>query len=89
MIILKHAKFIYQSRIYKPGEVLPDTCDALSLVERGLAEVVNSEKPVKTAKKKAQSQPIQPVQPQPVQTPQPEQGTQIVQNTQENAQGNT
>ena len=89
MIILRHDKFISGMRIYKSGEILPDTSEAHALVARGLAEVVNTEKSAKTAKKKAQPQPVRPAQPVQVQTPQPQPVTQTMQNSQQNDQGNS
>ena len=89
MIILKHDKFIYKSRIYKAGEILPDTNDAHALIARGLAEFVNTEKSAKVSKKKEQSQPVQPVQPVQNQPAQPVPNTQTVQNSQQNDQGNS
>ena len=89
MIILRHDKFISGMRLYRSGEVLPDTNEARALVARGLAEVVNTGKPVKNSKKKEQSQPVQPEQPVQNQPAQPVQNTQTVQNSQQNDQSNS
>ncbi|MBR0204698.1 MAG: hypothetical protein IJQ56_10065 [Synergistaceae bacterium] len=83
MIVLRHAKFISGSRVYKVGEILPDTAGTRELVARGFAEEVNTAKSSKPAKKK--EQPVQPV----VTQSQPEPVTQIVQDTQQNAQVNS
>lgn len=40
MIILKHGRFISGTRIFKAGEILPDTPGVQELVDKGLAEVV-------------------------------------------------
>lgn len=85
MIILRHAKFISGARIFKAGEILPDTAGTRELIARGFAEEVNTQKNSRPAKRKEQTQPqpvqaVQPVQSQPV--------TQVVQATQQNGQGN-
>lgn len=38
MYVLRHGKFISGSRIYRSGDVLPDTVGAQELVKRHLAE---------------------------------------------------
>ena len=80
MIILRHDKFISGMRIYKSGDVLPDTASVRSLVEKGFAEIISTEKTSKPARKKesVQAQAIQP--PNTVQT---------MQNSQQNDQGNS
>lgn len=40
MIILRHGRYISDSRIFRVGEILPDTPGVQGLVERKLAEVV-------------------------------------------------
>ena len=40
MIILRHGKFISGMRIFRAGEILPDTPGVQSLVAQNLAEVV-------------------------------------------------
>ncbi len=52
MIILKHGRFISGTRIYRAGEILPDTPGVQGLVERKLAEVVAEVKTPKATKKR-------------------------------------
>ena len=52
MIILKHGRFISGTRIYRAGEILPDTPGVQGLVERKLAEVVAEVKAPKATKKR-------------------------------------
>ena len=40
MNILRHGKFISGSRIYRAGDVLPDSAGAQELVKRRLAETI-------------------------------------------------
>ncbi len=40
MHVLRHGKFISGSRIYRAGDVLPDTAGAQELVKRCLAEAI-------------------------------------------------
>ena len=40
MIILRHGRYISGSRIFRVGEILPDTPGVQGLVERKLAEAV-------------------------------------------------
>ena len=53
MIILRHGKFISGLRVFRAGDVLPDTTTAKELVERGLAENIPDipKKSAKTVKK--------------------------------------
>ncbi len=53
MIILRHGKFISGLRVFRAGDVLPDTPTARELVEKALAEIVADvpKKAVKTVKK--------------------------------------
>ena len=62
MIILKHAKFISGTRIYRAGEILPDTQGVRELVAKGIAVVVNPERTPKTAKRKEQDKTPETVQ---------------------------
>ena len=52
MIILKHGRFISGTRIYRAGEILPDTPGVQGLVAQGLAETVEKLKNPKSAKKR-------------------------------------
>ena len=52
MIILRHGRYISGLRIYRVGEVLPDTPGAQELVARGLAEAVAEVKTPKATKKR-------------------------------------
>ena len=52
MIILRHGRFISGTRIFRAGEILPDTPGVQSLVERYLAEAVADVKATKAAKKR-------------------------------------
>ena len=52
MIILRHGRFISGSRIFKAGEILPDTPRVRELVARGMAEVIADVKATKAAKKR-------------------------------------
>ena len=49
MIILRHGKFISGLRIFRAGDVLPDTPTARELVKKALAEIV-ADTPKKSAK---------------------------------------
>ena len=49
MIRLRHGKFISGLRVFRAGDVLPDTTTAKELVERGLAEII-ADTPKKSAK---------------------------------------
>ena len=52
MIILRHGRFISGKRIFRAGEILPDTPGVQGLVAQRLAEVVAEVKPPKPAKKR-------------------------------------
>ena len=52
MIILRHGRYISGSRIFRVGEVLPDTPGVQGLVERKLAEAVAEVKTLKAQKKR-------------------------------------
>ena len=52
MIILKHGRFIYGARIFRAGEVLPDTPGVQELVGKRLAEAVAEVKATKASKKR-------------------------------------
>lgn len=52
MIILRHGKFISGMRIFRAGEILPDTPGVQSLVAQNLAEVVADVKTAKAPKKR-------------------------------------
>ena len=52
MIILRHGRYISGSRIFRVGEILPDTPGVQGLVERKLAEVVAEVKTPKAPKKR-------------------------------------
>ena len=52
MIILRHGRFISGSRVFRVGEVLPDTAGAQSLVAMGMAEAVAEVKAAKASKKR-------------------------------------
>ena len=54
MIILRHGRFISGARIFRAGEILPDTPGVQSLVDRRLAEAVAE---VKTQKIRKKSEP--------------------------------
>ena len=49
MIVLRHGRFISGFRVFKAGDILPDTHGANDLVGRGMAEVV-ADTPKKSAK---------------------------------------
>ncbi|MBR0093854.1 MAG: hypothetical protein IJP91_01100 [Synergistaceae bacterium] len=51
MIVLRHGKFISGSRIFRAGEILPDNAGVQELVGKGMAEVVETVKKSKAAKK--------------------------------------
>ncbi|MBR0168000.1 MAG: hypothetical protein IJQ08_04965 [Synergistaceae bacterium] len=51
MIVLRRARFISSGRIYRSGDVLPDSAIARSLAEKGFAEVINDTQTAKSAKK--------------------------------------
>lgn len=64
-IRLKRGMFLSGGKLYKTGDVLPDTPGARALLEDGRAEVVEapaapSPKPVKTAKAKPAPEANQP-----------------------------
>ncbi len=42
MIRLKHGKFIYGAKIYRCGDILPDTASAKLLVNEGRAEIIEN-----------------------------------------------
>ena len=52
MIILKHGRFISGTRIFRAGEILPDTPGVQALVGKRLAEAVAEVKAAKAAKKR-------------------------------------
>ena len=52
MIILRHGRFISGSRIFRAGEILPDTSRVRELVAQGMAEVIETVKTTKAAKKR-------------------------------------
>ena len=52
MIILRHGRFISGTRIFRAGEILPDTPGVQKLVEERLAEAVAEVKTQKATKKR-------------------------------------
>ncbi|MBQ3446201.1 MAG: hypothetical protein IJG37_00980 [Synergistaceae bacterium] len=52
MIILRHGRYISGTRIFRAGEVLPDTPGVQELVDKRLAEAVAEVKTQKAAKKR-------------------------------------
>ena len=54
MIILRHGRYISGSRIFRVGEILPDTPGVQGLVEQKLAEAIAE---VKTQKGRKKSDP--------------------------------
>ena len=52
MIILRHGRYISGSRIFRVGEILPDTPGVQGLVERKLAEIIAENKTAKAPKKR-------------------------------------
>ena len=54
MIILRHGRFISGSRIFRAGEILPDTPGVQELVAKRMAEVIAE---VKTPKSRKKSEP--------------------------------
>ena len=52
MIVLRHGRFISGTRIFRAGEILPDTPGVQELVGKKLAEVVADVKTQKAAKKR-------------------------------------
>ena len=56
MIILRHGRYISGARVFRAGEILPDTPGVQSLVAQKLAEVVADVKTPKAVKKR---EPIQ------------------------------
>lgn len=58
MIVLKKGKFISGSKLYKVGELLPDTVDAKKLVKKGIAEYIADTTPKRVGKvaKKAEQE---------------------------------
>ena len=63
MIILRHGRYISGARVFRAGEILPDTPGVQSLVEQKLAEVIAEVKTPKSAKKREP----EPPKPEPVQ----------------------
>ena len=63
MIVLRNGKFISGFRLFRVGEILPDTPSTKSLVEKGLAEVI-ADTPKKSAKvvKKSEPDKVEPTQ---------------------------
>ncbi len=56
MIVLRHAKFISSGRIYRSGDVLPDSEFARLLVTLGFAEIVDDNPPSKPPAKKSKTE---------------------------------
>lgn len=56
MIVLTHGKYISGFKIFRVGEILPETPGAKNLVEKGLAEIV-ADVPKKSAKNAKKSEP--------------------------------
>ena len=52
MIILRHGRYISGARVFRAGEILPDTPGVQSLVAQKLAEVVADVKTPKATKKR-------------------------------------
>ena len=52
MIILRHGRYISGARVFRAGEILPDTPGVQSLVAQKLAEVVADVKTPKVPKKR-------------------------------------
>ena len=52
MIILRHGRFISGTRIFRAGEILPDTPGVQELVDKRLAEAVAEVKTQKATKKR-------------------------------------
>ena len=52
MIILRHGRYISGARVFRAGEILPDTPTVQSLVAHKLAEVVAEVKATKASKKR-------------------------------------
>ena len=52
MIILRHGRYISGARVFRAGEILPDTPGVQSLVAQKLAEAVAEAKTQKAAKKR-------------------------------------
>ena len=50
MIILRHGRYISGARVFRAGEILPDTPGVQSLVAQKLAEVVADVKTPKAGK---------------------------------------
>ncbi len=50
MILLKNARFISGTRIYKSGDAIPDNAVTRGLVEKGLAIIANDRPPTKRDK---------------------------------------
>ena len=51
MIILRHGKFISNGRVFISGEIVPDNEATRLLVEKGYAEIINTNsKPVRKPK---------------------------------------
>lgn len=63
MIVLKKGKFISGLKIFKAGDILPDTVDAQELVRKNIVEIIQ-DTPKKAAKtnKKAEAQTVQNVE---------------------------
>ena len=56
MIVLRHAKFISYGRIYRSGDVLPDSEFSRTLVAKGYAEIVSDNPPSKSPAKKTKAE---------------------------------
>ncbi|MBR0186779.1 MAG: hypothetical protein IJQ24_12190 [Synergistaceae bacterium] len=52
MIILRHGRYISGTRIFRAGEILPDTPGVQELVDKRMAEAVAEVKTQKAAKKR-------------------------------------
>lgn len=57
MIVLRDAKFISSGRIYRSGDVLPDSEFSRALVSKGFAEIVSDNPPSKPPAKKSKAEP--------------------------------
>ena len=53
MILLKNARFISGTRIYRSGDAIPDNAVTRGLVEKGLAIIANDRLPTKREKPEA------------------------------------
>ncbi len=54
MIVFRGLRYIAAGRVFRSGDVLPDTPYSRSLVEKGIAEIINDTPTVKPAKKSKQ-----------------------------------